>query len=417
MRQCLRLTPRLLERAICAVRQIFGNRPERGAGLRRCAIVICALVPTASLKVCSGTVAVAARPSLSVRKDEPITPIPAPPTINPLKVKLGERLFSDRRLSHDNSRSCASCHDIATNGASPRQHDVGPDGAAIRSTRSPSSMRRSAFGSAGKENYRNIESRYQGVAGKPTHHGEQLVEIAEKLNADPDMRESFFAAYGRRPERGDVVDALANFQRTLVTPGGRFDRWLAGDAAALSDGRAGRLPIVQIAGLRVLPSGRQYRRQSVPAPRHIPSAGIARAAILRVPSLRNVATTPPYFHDGSAPTLDDAVRKMALAQLNAMLTDKQVTAIVAFLHSLTGNYRGTPVGGSAMKVALAVDWRNCLLALLTWLLLNGLNINSARFDRRAQGAWRLHQVRARDQPGSADRARRPVAKLRRSWCG
>jgi cytochrome c peroxidase len=68
--------------------------------------------------------------------------------------------------------------------------------------------------------------------------------------------------------------------------------------------------------------------------------------ILRVPSLRNVATTPPYFHDGSAPTLDDAVRKMGLAQLNSALTDQQVKAIVAFLQTLTGNYRGTPVGAS-----------------------------------------------------------------------
>ena len=68
--------------------------------------------------------------------------------------------------------------------------------------------------------------------------------------------------------------------------------------------------------------------------------------ILRVPSLRNVATTPPYFHDGSAPTLDDAVRKMAYAQLNATLTEKQVKAIVAFLNSLTGTYRGATVGGS-----------------------------------------------------------------------
>jgi len=69
-------------------------------------------------------------------------------------------------------------------------------------------------------------------------------------------------------------------------------------------------------------------------------------AILRVPSLRNVATTPPYFHDGSAPTLDDAVRKMGKAQLNTTLTDPQVKAIVAFLHSLTGNYRGKPVGAA-----------------------------------------------------------------------
>jgi cytochrome c peroxidase len=65
-----------------------------------------------------------------------------------------------------------------------------------------------------------------------------------------------------------------------------------------------------------------------------------------VPSLRNVATTPPYFHDGSAQTLDDAVRRMGLAQLNSTLTDQQVKAIVAYLRTLTGNYRGTPVGVS-----------------------------------------------------------------------
>jgi cytochrome c peroxidase len=63
-----------------------------------------------------------------------------------------------------------------------------------------------------------------------------------------------------------------------------------------------------------------------------------------VPSLRNVATTAPYFHDGSATTLDDAVRKMGLAQLNSTLTDEQVKAIVAYLGTLTGTFRGKPVG-------------------------------------------------------------------------
>ena len=67
-------------------------------------------------------------------------------------------------------------------------------------------------------------------------------------------------------------------------------------------------------------------------------------AVLRVPSLRNVATTAPYFHDGSAPTLQVAVRKMGLAQLNTTLTDEQVNAIVAYLGTLTGVYRGKPVG-------------------------------------------------------------------------
>jgi cytochrome c peroxidase len=70
----------------------------------------------------------------------------------------------------------------------------------------------------------------------------------------------------------------------------------------------------------------------------------AEPEILRVPSLRNVATTAPYFHDGSSPSLDDAVRKMATAQLNLTLTDQQVDEIVAYLRSLTGTYRGRPVG-------------------------------------------------------------------------
>jgi cytochrome c peroxidase len=70
----------------------------------------------------------------------------------------------------------------------------------------------------------------------------------------------------------------------------------------------------------------------------------AEPAVLRVPSLRNIATTAPYFHDGSAPSLQEAVRKMGAAQLNSMLTDQQVDEIVAYLRTLTGTYRGRPVG-------------------------------------------------------------------------
>jgi cytochrome c peroxidase len=69
--------------------------------------------------------------------------------------------------------------------------------------------------------------------------------------------------------------------------------------------------------------------------------------MVRVPSLRNVATTPPYFHDGSTPTLSEAVKKMGIAQLDRELTDQQVAAIVAFLNTLTGTYRGQAVGASA----------------------------------------------------------------------
>jgi cytochrome c peroxidase len=172
------------------------------------------------------------------------------------------------------------------------------------------------------------------------------VEIAAKLDADLDMRGRFMAAYGRRPEGGDVVDALASFQRTLLTPGGRFDRWLQGDDAALSADELDGYRLFKSLGCSachqgVNVGGNLYERHGIFHPLASPEP-----KILRVPSLRNVATTPPYFHDGSAPTLDDAVRKMAMAQLNATLTDQQAKALVAFLGSLTGTYRGAPVGGS-----------------------------------------------------------------------
>jgi cytochrome c peroxidase len=171
-------------------------------------------------------------------------------------------------------------------------------------------------------------------------------EVAEKLGADSEMRNKFLAAYGRDPDAHNIIDAIANFQRTLVTPGSRFDRWLAGDAAALSTDELDGYDLFKSLGCGschqgVNIGGNLFQRHGIFYPLASPDP-----AILRVPSLRNVATTPPYFHDGSAPTLDDAVRKMGKAQLNTTLTDPQVKAIVAFLHSLTGNYRGKPVGAA-----------------------------------------------------------------------
>ena len=278
--------------------------------------------------------------------DEPITAISSPPTIEPLKVKLGERLFDDPRLSHDNSRSCSSCHDLSTNGASPRRRDVGPDGSELPLNtltvfNAALSFR---FGWEGK--YRTAESDIKSSLGNPKIMASSPSEVAEKLGADSEMRNKFLAAYGRAPDADNIIDAIASFQRTLVTPGSRFDRWLAGDTTTLSTDELDGYGLFKSLGCvschqGVNIGGNLFQRHGIFHPLASPDP-----AILRVPSLRNVATTPPYFHDGSAPTLDDAVRKMGKAQLNTLLTDPQVTAIVAFLHSLTGNYRGKPVGAA-----------------------------------------------------------------------
>ena len=279
--------------------------------------------------------------------EEPITPIPAPPAIDPLKVKLGERLFNDARLSQDNSRSCSSCHDLGTNGASTKRRDIGLNGAELpfNTLTIFNSTLNFRFGWEGK--FRTKESEVRASLENPRVMGSSLAEVTKRLDGDPEMRASFAAAYGRRPDAGIIVDAIASFERTLITPGSKFDRWLSGDAAALT--------VEELDGYRLFKSlgcischqgvsvgGNLFQRHGIFHPLAAPDP-----AILRVPSLRNVATTPPYFHDGSAPTLDDAVRKMALAQLNATLTDQEVKTLVAYLRSLTGQYRGAPVGGGS----------------------------------------------------------------------
>jgi cytochrome c peroxidase len=139
------------------------------------------------------------------------------------------------------------------------------------------------------------------------------------------------------------LDAIATYERSLLTPGSRFDRWLGGDAAALSVEEQNGYQLFKSLGCischqGVNVGGNMFQRHGIFHPLASP-----KPEILRVPSLRNVATTPPYFHDGSTPTLDEAVRKMGAAQLDRILSDQQVEAIVAFLNTLTGTYRGASV--------------------------------------------------------------------------
>jgi cytochrome c peroxidase len=284
--------------------------------------------------------------SNSTIADEPITPIPEPPSIDPLKVKLGERLFGDPRLSHDNSRSCLSCHDLNTNGASTKRQDVGLDGSSLPFNTLTVFNATLNFRLGWEGKIRTVESDVKAALENPQIMGVSISELAEKLTADPDMSRDFTAAYGGGPDAKNILDAIANFERTLVTPDSRFDRWLAGDAASLSANELDGYRLFKSLGCvschqGVNVGGNLFERHGIFHPLASP-----KPEILRVPSLRNVAATPPYFHDGSAPTLDDAVRKMGLAQLNSTLTDQQVKEIVAYLQTLTGKYRGAPLGAS-----------------------------------------------------------------------
>ncbi len=283
----------------------------------------------------------AAKPSAD---QEPITPIPPPPTADPLKLELGERLFADPRLSSDGKLACSSCHDLRTNGAGRR--DTAHDGSKapfdiVTVFNAPLNFRLNWEG-----NFRALGAQAESSLENPANMATSVDEVLGKLNADPEMVDRFRAAYGHPPDRASFLDALVTFENSLLTPGSRFDRWLGGDTSALSAAEQGGYRLFKSLGCSSCHQGANvggnlFQRQGI-----FRTLVAAKPEIVRVPSLRNVAATPPYFHDGSAPTLQEAVRRMAAAQLDRTLTDQQVDAIVAFLQTLTGTYRGAPVAGA-----------------------------------------------------------------------
>lgn len=281
-------------------------------------------------------------------EQEPITPIPPPPTADPQKLALGERLFGDPRLSGDGKLACSSCHDVRTNGAGngkSSRNDVHDPSKHPFNTLTVFNAALS-FRLNWQGNFRALDSQLESSLENPVNMRTSVDEVVGKLNADPEMLQQFIAAYGQAPDRASLLDALTTFERSLLTPGSRFDRWLGGDTSALSFEELSGYQLFKSLGCSschqgVNIGGNLFQRQGIFRPL------APKPEIVRVPSLRNVATTAPYFHDGSEPNLGDAVRKMAAAQLDRTLSDQQVDSIVAFLRTLTGSYRGRPVVGAS----------------------------------------------------------------------
>ena len=297
------------------------------------------------LTLCAGGWSLAQEPAPQPRPDqEPITPIPPPPVQDPRQVALGDRLFHDPRLSHDNARSCNSCHDTSTNGATntgSASPNLTPGGVELNI---PTVFNAAlSFRLDWEGDFRTLEDQTAQTLGKPQRMGSSVEEALRKLQADADVARQFREAFGRDADGAGLLGAIAAYERTLLTPGSRFDRWLEGDVNAITAEEFTGYQLFKSFGCvschqGVNVGGNLYERHGVFRPLASPTP-----EIVRVPSLRNVAVRPPYFHDGSAPTLSQAVKAMASAQLDRMLTDEQIQAVVAFLNTLTGTYRGKPV--------------------------------------------------------------------------
>jgi cytochrome c peroxidase len=309
-----------------------------------------AWIGLASLLLATGAPAQAPDSSASDSKpfadQEPITPIPPPPAADPQKLALGERLFGDTRLSADGTLACSSCHDLQTNGASSDSSNAAHDPSKHPFNTLTVFNAALSFRLNWEGNFRALDAHVESSLENPVNMRTSVAEVVAKLNADPEMVQQFRAAYGQAPDRAGFLDALTTFERSLLTPESRFDRWLGGDRSALSDEELNGYQLFKSLGCSschqgVNVGGNLFQRQGI-----FRRLASPKPEIVRVPSLRNVAATPPYFHDGSEPNLGDAVRKMAAAQLDRTLSDQQVDNIVGFLRTLTGSYRGRPVAGA-----------------------------------------------------------------------
>ena len=166
--------------------------------------------------------------------------------------------------------------------------------------------------------------------------------VVGRARRSTSVRLQFQAAFGRDPDWAGIIEALAVYERTLVTPDSRFDRWLSGRGTLTADELAGYDEFKSIGctachqGVNV--GGNLLERAGVVQPMGRPSA-----TLYRVPSLRNVAVTAPYFDDASSPTLESAVYRMGTAQLGRELPPADVARITAFLRTLTGRYRGVTI--------------------------------------------------------------------------
>jgi cytochrome c peroxidase len=165
---------------------------------------------------------------------EPITPIPPAPEADPLKLALGEERFRSPLLSRDQTRSCLSCHDIQSNGADSAQHAIGADGKPLVFNTPTVFNSALSFRLNWAGDKRTMESQVVWALSSAPGLGTTVPEVLARLNANGEIVGRFVAAYGHRPDQASLVNALVTYERSLVTPDSRFDRWLNGDKAALS---------------------------------------------------------------------------------------------------------------------------------------------------------------------------------------
>lgn len=297
---------------------------------------------------------------------EPIQPLPKGITAAADKFALGETLFSDPRLSKGGQVSCASCHNLQTGGGDRKQYSNGIDGA-MTTVNTPTVFNVAynfRFNWDGK--FSNLVEHTDALMQNPRVMGTEWPDLLSELKATSDYRQTFSEVYEDDITQTNVIDAIVAYETALTTPDARFDRYLQGDQTALSSAELKGYGLFKAYGCvschqGVNVGGNVFQKFGVIGDYFADRGSVTQADlgrfnvtqlesdryVFRVPSLRNVAVTPPYFHDGSADTLEKAINIMVKYQLGRPIPPEHVRQIVQFLQTLTGEYQGKSLSALA----------------------------------------------------------------------
>lgn len=299
-------------------------------------------------------------------------PAPTDNPTTPEKVELGRMLYLDPRFSITGTVSCNSCHNVMLGGEDNRDFSMGVHGQT--GGRSAPTVWNSAFNTVQFWDGRaaTLEDQAKGPVTNPIEMGMSEVEEAmDRVRDIPGYRPYFDAAFGGDDPMtvDNAARAVAAYERTLITPNSAYDRYVKGDKEALSDQQARGMNTFATIGCTSCHSGPAFNGPTLPMgtgffmkfPTFADNDYVEKyqlmadkgrfdvtgkesdAHLWKVPTLRNIALTAPYLHNGAVRTLDEAVRVMAATQLNQELTETQVEDLVAFLYALSGEFPEQPL--------------------------------------------------------------------------
>ena len=292
---------------------------------------------------------------------EPVRPIDLTLPYDEAKAALGFKLYHDTRLSVDNTVSCASCHGLNTAGVDNKQYSEGVEGK-LGGVNAPT-VYNAVYNFVQFWDGRAVTLADQ-AAGPPVNPVEMASPnfdaIVAKLNKDKKFVREFKKVYPEGLSQATITDAIEQFERTLITPNSRFDKYLRGDKTAITAEELQGYELFKKYNCATCHVGKNLGGESYElmglrkhyfADRGLElteedngrfkQTGIERDRHrFKVPGLRNVALTWPYYHDGTRTSLKEAVCDMGTYQSGVALTDEEEELIVAFLNTLTGEYQG-----------------------------------------------------------------------------